>query len=155
MSKEIEQFKELQEICFNVVSENRDDYYAGKISREDYIKDRLEAGKQFFIKVSKIITPSSTDISWLDTSAIETLKQEDELVKPKDTGLTKQEQIKLCMLEAKHGNEFIDEIVKRNFNSLLGKDYKSNLLLAGWSVTDEETREINDYTKDNYIKIWH
>ena len=154
MSKEIEQFKQLQERVFNEVSDNRNDYYEGKITRQEYIAERLQAGKRFFTSVSKIITPSSSDTSWIDISAEETLRQEDKEVLPKITGLTKREMFKLCYLESKHANEFINEIVKRNFSSLVGKDYKSEWLRENWSITDESERPDGETIKSNYEKVW-
>ena len=154
MPPEIEQFKIFQLEAFDAVTDNRLAYYSGKIDRTAYVENRVKLAKDFYARVAKIISPSNTDISWIDKAAKRTLADEDKLVPPKTTGLTEDEQIKMCMLEAQHGKDFISQFVKINFNSLMGTDYYAHALEDGVSVMSEEYKQVEIDIKASYKKLF-
>ena len=156
MPKTIEQqlyfFKEGQNASFMAVTNLRNDYYDGKVARPKYIKLREEVGQDFFTGTSSVIEPSSTDIEWIKAGATETLRQEEALVPPKTTGLTEQESKLLCLLQLRHAEEFIDQFVERNFNSLQGLDYKRDYLTE--YLGDEDEKNLYDEILETYETLW-
>ncbi len=151
--RHIKQFIELQEAVFMSVAQNRMDFHEDKITRTAYIKARTDIPKLLFTKLSRILTPTNNDFSWIEHSAIETLRQEDRLFSKRGRKLTLDETTKHCLLEAKHGNDFVDKLVKYNFNQFIGENYKSELLQDGFNVTDPEHEQFKTDIDDGYIDV--
>lgn len=148
--KQLARFIEEQERLFSDVQGNRTDYYAGQKTRTAYLKARTDLPKAFFVTVATFITPTRSDMSWINQAAKKTLKAEELLVPAKDTGLSQDEFTKLCILEARYGVEFIDNIVNYNFNELIGTDYKHEMLKEGWMISEERQQVFEDDIKTDF-----
>ncbi len=135
-SKQIERFKEEQEKLFNDVGSNRNNAYDNKITRREYLKARIALPTKFAEAIITFVTPTRTDFSWIISAAAKTLIEEEKCVPFKIIGLTRDEFMKLCLLEIKYAVELIDKMVEYNFREFIGTDYKHEMLQDGWLITD-------------------